>query len=224
MIDCAAVDRWARELARSERGLAVTGDMDLDEEVALAHVAGCAGCAARMERERRLDGALAGVARDHADVAAPPGLEDALRASFRARRAAPAAGGARAGGGRRWLWGGAGAVGAALAGAAVAAGFALWPAPPPPAQVLVVRAPAVEMVLGQAAGAGGFLPIGTLDWTEHVEAAQVVRMQVPAHLPVMFGWPLPPEDDRPRTADVLVGADGVARGIRFVPVSFRAGR
>jgi hypothetical protein len=51
-----------------------------------------------------------------------------------------------------------------------------------------------------------------------------VRVEVPAGLVVSFGWPLPAEDDRPRAADVLLGEDGVARAIRFLPASFRTGR
>jgi hypothetical protein len=85
------------------------------------------------------------------------------------------------------------------------------PLPPVAPRPVVVRVPA-----------GGFLPL--FAHAPEIEDGQIVRMQVPAGLVTSLGWPLPAEDDHPRTAEVLFGEDGVARAIRFVPVSFRTGR
>lgn len=148
-----------------------------------------------------LDERLKALARADAGAEAPPRVEAALRARLaRTRRA------------RRWpLWIAAGAV-AAVGGAAL---LLLVPTTPPPA----APAPPLPPV---AALAAGFLPVAA--HAPEIEHGQIVRMQLPAGLVVSFGWPLPAEDDHPRTADVLFGDDGVARAIRFVPASFRTGR
>jgi hypothetical protein len=164
------------------------------------------------EQERRLDEQLAALARADAGAEAPPRVAAALGAALarvRARR-------------RRWPW-------LAGAAAAAAAGLALWvgtrPAPPEARpRPLAGAVPPAMAPLAVSASAGPFLPIGAVERAHELEHGRIVRMQVPAGLAVSFGWPLPPEDDRPRTADVLFGEDGVARAIRFVPTSFRAGR
>jgi hypothetical protein len=144
-----------------------------------------------------LDRRLAELARADAGAEAPPRVEAALKERLRRLRRA-----------RRWP---------ALAGAGAAAlGVALWLLAPGAAPPVVVRAPAVGRL------PASFLPIGT--FPSDLEHGQIVRVEVPAGLVVSFGWPLPPEDDRPRAADVLLGEDGVARAIRFLPASLRTGR
>jgi hypothetical protein len=69
-----------------------------------------------------------------------------------------------------------------------------------------------------------FLPIGGAERLRQGEPGAVVRMRVPGTLPVLFGWPLAGGEEPVRTADVLFGADGVARGIRFLPTSFETGK
>jgi hypothetical protein len=152
-----------------------------------------------MKDERDLDAKLAALARADAGATAPPRVEAALAARLaRVRRA------------RRWPL---------VAGAAAALGTALWlaiPGKPPQLPQPVAQRP-VAAPLG-----GGFLPIAA--FAPELEEGRIVRMEVPAGLVVSFGWPLPAEDDRPRTAEVLFGEDGVARAIRFLPASFRTGR
>ena len=53
---------------------------------ALGHVAGCAACAARLERERALTAALRATAESYDDAAAPARVETALVAAFRTAR------------------------------------------------------------------------------------------------------------------------------------------
>jgi hypothetical protein len=162
--------------------------------------------------ERALDGRLAALARADAGAEAAPRVEAALRARLADVRAVHA---------RRAR------TRTLAAGCTVAAGLALaltlvprreLPSPPTPA-TLEWPQPAARQT---STATGEFLPIGAR--VDEIEHGQVVRMQVPAGLVVNFGWPLPADDDRPRTADVLFGQDGVARAIRFLPASFRAGR
>ncbi|HXU83710.1 MAG TPA: hypothetical protein VN914_20090 [Polyangia bacterium] len=150
-----------------------------------------------MSDDRELDRRLAALARAEAEAQAPERVAAALRgqvARRRRRRRAPLVASA----------------GAAL----VAAVWLVWPAAQPPVLVLAPPARAARLP-------ASFLPIGA--FTE-IEQGRIVRVEVPAGLVVSFGWPLPAEDDRPRAADVLLGEDGVARAIRFLPASFRTGR
>jgi len=147
-----------------------------------------------------LDERLRALARADAGSEAPSRVEAALRSRLgRARRV------------QRWP---------VVTGLVATAGALIWAllpgnpplTPPPPA---VVSRPVTRP-------GAGFLPL--VAHAPEIEHGQIVRMQVPAGLVVSLGWPIPAEDDHPRTADVLFGEDGVARAIRFVPVSFRTGR
>jgi hypothetical protein len=144
-----------------------------------------------------LDRRLAALAQAEARTEAPARVEAVLRAAVRRRRWV-----------RRWP---------VLAAGTAALGAALWLRPPVAQPPRVVRAPALAPRLPAA-----FLPIGAS--AAELEPGQIVRVEVPAGLVVSFGWPLPAEDDRPRAADVLLGEDGMARAIRFLPTSFRTGR
>jgi hypothetical protein len=208
---CSELDDHARDLVRLERSAAPEARETLAR--ATAHLAACPRCVRRMAAERALDAALAGLARTDAMASAPPRVEAALRAQFPKRL--------------RWQW----PAAAAMAAAAVIALWAVVPArrrEPPAEPVRVEELTTVETTVTNIANVAmvrsPFLPIGSLERARDTTRGHVVRMRVPATLPVMFGWPLPPEDDRPRTADVLFGEDGVARGIRFVSTGFHAGR
>jgi hypothetical protein len=206
MIGCKDVEERARDLAR---GVGLEG--------AIAdHLAGCLRCRRRLAEERALDARLGALARADASAEAPPQVQAALLEALR-RGAAPSRWrllrlpGL---GGPRWLWPLAGAA-AAVALAVVVT--AVRPAPTPAERPLEASAPPAP-----SGYEGAFLPIGGPERLGDFQNAAVVRMRVPAALPVLFGWPLPPADERPRSADVLFGEDGVARGIRFLPTSFGA--
>jgi hypothetical protein len=217
------------------RDLARKGPTTLDRARALDHIAVCLRCQARLGLERALDARLAALAKADAGAEAPPRLEAALRDELRRNAMTPRTpegSGVRISDRRsalarmgRWRFSGADlrwAGAAALAVAAVIiAVVTLRPQPPPPPRARETRD--FEGHAYQASGAP-FLPIGDGERLREVRNPAVVRMRVPGVLPVLFGWPLPPTDDRPRTADVLFGEDGVARGIRFLPTSFEAGR
>jgi hypothetical protein len=152
--------------------------------------------------------------RDAPAPAPPAALEARLRASLAARRT------------RRTRTRLAGVGAAVLAAAAV--GLWLRPAEQP-------RRPTFESVgasapIGQvspgapddgpAATRGRFRPLGPSDGAPFTHTA---RIELAAETAAYFGWPVAPDVPRARVqAEVLFGDDGVARGLRFLPASFRS--
>ncbi len=63
----------------------------------------------------------------------------------------------------------------------------------------------------------GFMPLGDVSVANLQEAAQVVRVEMPRYAMARFGFPVNMERyDEKVKADVWLGADGLARAIRFV--------
>jgi hypothetical protein len=65
--------------------------------------------------------------------------------------------------------------------------------------------------------AAEFVALDYGDTLADVESVHVVRVQLPPTALTALGWPMSEEADLPVNADLLVGHDGVARAIRFVP-------
>lgn len=158
----------------------------------LAHLEGCAACNERLRAERLLSEGLRDLSAADADREPPGALELRLRAALRARSR-------RGTGSRRmpaWAW----------PVAAAAAGLALWSALPKPAGR--VATPGVP----EAA----FRPLYSGD-LEDVDGYQVVRVELSRSALTGLGFAMGEElGARAVSADVIVGQDGVARGIRLV--------
>ena len=129
--------------------------------------------------------------RDIASRQAPPRVEEALMAAFRARPR-----------GRlmrvRPVW-------AAVAAAIICAAVILWR----PAKV--EDKDAADRVV-----ATDFFPLQR-GWTQTDEPHQLIRIRLPRSEMRRFGLPVSFESDQTNVhADVLLGPDGVARAVRFV--------
>jgi hypothetical protein len=154
--------------------------------------------------ERELDALLEAATRADAARETPRRVEADLLAAYRATHAAPASAG---GSGRRalgqWIWAG-------LAAAAVVVAISATLGRGVPATTEIVRSEDEE---------AEFLP---LSWDsagiDDLEAVQVVTVQIPRTALAGLGYagPLLAGEGDALRAELLVGNDGMARGIRFV--------
>jgi hypothetical protein len=136
---------------------------------------------------------------------APVSVEERLLGEFRKRQHMR----------RRNFWL-AGGVGAVAAGVAIAMLLGIRPVPVP-------SAPSAAQVDAQQATqaddevAGNFYPLPDTDYLPPMDSATVVRVQLPMSSLRLIGWPVSEERAGERIqADVLLGQDGLARGVRFV--------
>jgi len=149
--------------------------------------------------DAELHALLARLAAADATLETPARVERAVLAEYRETLARSAA--VREA--RRWMW-------TVAAAAVIAALFAM------------VRRPPVGEPDG-AAGQEAFLPLGDDGDSEvlaDLEAVHVLRVEMPRTALAGFGYSgtgLPTEAGSLVRADLLVGNDGIARGIRFVP-------
>jgi hypothetical protein len=84
------------------------------------------------------------------------------------------------------------------------------------AAVLRQADPVLPELASEAADGAEFLPLVEGDAWDDLDAVQVVSLEVPRSALDSLGWNGSPEAASPVTAEVLVGQDGLARGIRFV--------
>jgi hypothetical protein len=157
---------------------------------ALQHAEACAACGERLSAERRLAEDLRELALADTGYAAPLALEARLRRALRTQR--------RAGHGRAvpsWAW----------PVAAAAAAWALWSALP--RHKAPGEAPSVQEADFRT------LSYGDL---EDVDGYQVVRVELSRPALARLGFAVGDLEARAVAADVIVGQDGVARGIRLV--------
>jgi len=93
--------------------------------------------------------------------------------------------------------------------AAVLAAAGIW--------VLASRRPAVPVATAQGARADGFIALPYSDENLAPEGAVVLQVELPPTALLLAGLPLRDDSAGGRVkAEVLVGADGLARGIRFI--------
>jgi hypothetical protein len=173
------------------------------------------------DRQRDVDLALSALREEMQSLAAPPRVEAAALAAFRAgplkRRAA------------LWVWSAAAAACAALAV------FLLWPqrlalsppavalrhAPPAP-EIRIARRPAPRPAVvasshpRQPEIATGFFPVRYGVPLDQREFAEIVRVTLPRAVMVRYGLPAWGDLTAPVVADIIVGRDRVAQAIRFV--------
>jgi hypothetical protein len=149
------------------------------------------------EAEDPVARALAALAAADAQREAPPEVEARLRARLRALHP-----GRRATSRPLVL---AGLAAALMVAAALV--VALWKEPPRPLPRREAARPEVE-----------FAPLVYGEPFEGADALHLTRVRVERSALASFGWPAPQgeEGGGPVEAEVLVGQDGVARGIRFV--------
>ena len=147
-----------------------------------------------------MNGELEAYKRHLGSQQAPPHVETAVMAAFRARLCTPR---------RKWLLG-------PVAAAAALAAILIWrsakvdgPAPVTPS--LPAHAP--ELATDFFALPGALPPTGP----DTAESRHLIRIRIPRSEMRRFGLPVSFESDTPDVAaDVLLGADGVARAVRFV--------
>ncbi len=193
------------------------------EERHFEHLHECSACAARLNRQRALASGLRLVAEELRRVEAPARVETRLTAAFLGQAGLAV----RRPASRRWwvpvvTW--------ASAAAAVAA-LALFlardrrPAPEPAhrtargsVQLAAVEPPADVEVPGEWSGADtDFIPLPNAARIEPNEDLNLVRLEVPRSAMIALGFAV--SEDRASEsveADVVLGADGLARAVRFL--------
>jgi hypothetical protein len=250
-LTCEEITANARDAARALHPSAgEPPDEDLRGRVQ-EHVRGCAPCAARLERERRLDKQLATLTGAEEP---PPDLERRLLRTYRERfstvelprpdaleparaTAAPTdstSQPAHTSSRRRSARALPLVALSALAAAAVVLVYLRLSDPEPAVAVRAPAAPSPATMEERAALpiTGGppdrrpvarFVPLGWDGPARPIEIGRITRVRMPTSIAARFGWPLLPDAPEARVAaDVLVGEDGTARALRFLPASFTA--
>ena len=214
-MSCESFEHHVVDLARGE------ALDDAARDLALAHAEGCLRCAARLDDERAVTGALRAFAARTAGAEAPSRVEDALR---RAMRDPALMRGARAAVGRSR------ALELLLLGAAAAVLAAIVVVPPrldrpwepgpevgSPARPAATAAPRAVAAAAALAGKQEFMALSYGEDLGELDSLQLVSVELSPTALAALGWP---EVGAGQTgsvrAEVIVGHDGVARAIRFV--------
>jgi hypothetical protein len=189
-----------------------------DGNVRHPHLAECPDCARKAGRHRELRSGLRALAAEREHVQAPPQVEDRLIAAFRAQAATRASERSRI----RWIpaaaW--AGAVAAMLAIGVLAVRDRL-PQAKHPATTKNVELAVLENTRGFENGEDdGFMPLPGAAQLGPAENLDLVRVELPRSAMMQVGIEVSPERAAEKIqADVMVGADGLARSVRFVEIS-----
>ncbi len=184
------------------------------------HVGECAACAALLNRQRALASGLRMLAADWRSVEAPARVESRLTAAFlgqaglRVRRPPT-----------RW-WVPVATWAAAAAAVVALAMFLARDRPVEPAhrtsssrvQLAAVEPPADLEMLGDSSDTDSdFIPMPSAARIEPNEDLDLVRVEVPRSAMIALGYAV--SEDRaaePVEAEVALGADGLARAVRFL--------
>ena len=183
---------------------------ELADERLERHSENCPACAARLRSQRALKAGLRAVAGQMSRTGAPVRVESHLRAAFRAHNGIPPYAPVRP----HWpvlTW--------ATATAAVI-GLAMF----------LVRQPEthsvshggelaqISMTDGDAALANsGFIALPNAEAIGPNEDVNMVRVEVPRSAMIALGFEVQPDQAwQPVQADVMLGADGLARAVRFL--------
>jgi len=179
------------------------------------HLKECPNCAVRQEHHERLSAGLHSLGAQMRRVEAPARVERRLLSAFRAH--------AELGGmPRRAAWFAVGSWAAALAATAVLAVFLVRGHQPQRihritrsvTQLAVVEVPPDPLGI---AGQDGFLPLPNAEEFAPNEAINLVRVELPRSSVVALGFTVAEERESETVqADVMLGADGVARAVRFL--------
>lgn len=186
------------------------------------HLRDCAVCAARLEQQRALTGGLRAVAEEWRNVGAPPRVEARLIAAFR--------GHAGLGNTRPmtfrpqhvWLpvaaWLTAVAAVVFLAMVLVRDNQPAHRSLPVRSERLLVQASA-ESVAGDESpyDDGDYIPLPNAERILPNEDVNLVRVEVPRSTMITLGYEVSAERaSEPVQAEVVLGADGLARAVRFL--------
>ena len=179
------------------------------------HLQECASCATRVRIETRLSAGMRAVAEDMARLEAPGRVEARLLTAFRRHSGSPSP--VRAG--RPWFP--AVAWAAALA-AMIAAGVFVVRSREPEAQRPTPRRVELAMLDTSVSGLDaameeGFLPLPGAAHLANAEDVDVLHVELPRSAMMQVGIEVSPDRAGETVrADVMVGADGMARAVRFV--------
>ena len=182
------------------------------EPQALDHLKECRECAARFDRQERLAAGLRQLGAQTRHLQAPSSVERQVVAGFRGR--AEFARMPRPGS----LWW---TVGAWAAGLAVTIGIAMLLAGGrQPESTERIRRHATQLAVVEVPAVveeGEFIPLPNAESIAPNEAVNLVRIEAPRSALVALGLAVDADrPDEPVEAEVMLGADGVARAIRFL--------
>ena len=185
------------------------------EPHALDHLRECAPCAARAERHQLLAAGLSRLGAGMRHLEAPPRVERLLLAGFRGRvelvpPTRPAG----------WWW----AVGGWAAAIVVTTSLALFVAAgrqPERTERITRHATQLATVEvspdAESLDDGGFIRLPNAEEIAPNEEVNLVRIEVPRSAMIALGYAVSAEQaGEPVEADVMLGADGVARAVRFL--------
>lgn len=182
------------------------------------HIRECPACAARMERQRALDRGLAAVAGEWRGVEAPARLEHRLTEAFRSHNGVAVMP-------RRNVWAPALTWLAAAAALFALAVFLVRGRQPQPAlrhtpgrvQLAYATPGFQEAAESSIYSEEGFIPLPNAARIEANEEVDLVRVELPRSSMIAAGYTVSPERlADPVQADVVLGADGLARAVRFL--------
>ena len=202
-MNCPEFEQIVTELARGPSEQRSNRD-------AFDHARECNRCGRRLAAQQTLTRAFTEVASGFGTETAPPRVEKALLAAF--RQTTPAAISRIRGTASGWnRWG----LSAVAASALIATAAALlWMAPEPQNNV---PAAGIAEPLPAAATVADFLPLLYAEPIHAWEHGRVVRVRLPASALVHFGLPMNmAAASQLVEANVLLGEDGMARGVRLV--------
>jgi hypothetical protein len=185
----------------------------------LDHLGECPACAALHRREERLASSLRSLGAELRRVEAPARVERRLVKAFRGRAAAGPA--------RSWGWWGPVVTwGSAVALTAAMAVLLVRDRQPQPVrraprntiQLAVAGTSNDVEAMGALTGAyDDFIPLPNAEEIAPNEEVDVVRVEVPRSAMLTVGLPVNEEQASERVeADVVLGADGTARAVRFL--------
>jgi hypothetical protein len=175
------------------------------------HLLECAVCAARMRNQGELAAGLRSLAEEQVHIEAPSRVEARLIAAFRAQAGVPAGRAVR-----RWI---PAATWAAAVAAMIAVGMFLVRDRETETRGNAphrVEVAAIESATDFATD-DGFLPLPGAAQLVSADDVNVVHVELPRSAMMQVGIEVNPDRAGETVrADVMVGADGVARAVRFV--------
>ena len=181
-----------------------------------SHAAECEACARLLREQQALAAALQNVSAAWREIKAPARVEAGLVAAFRAQNRAQAKPQ------RMWLpvltWASAAAILIVLASLAMRGREPVTPRPVSRNAVQVASLPsAADWDWDSDSANGDFIPLPNAQQVGENEDVDVVRVEVPRSAMLAVGLPVSSERVTELVqADVMLGADGLARAVRFI--------